>query len=58
VAWAGCWSWGLSIQGYYYLMFALTAVLVVPMLFMREIPDTSPHRTTSEFLLDIFDTCK
>lgn len=42
---------------YYYLLFALTTVLFVPMLWMKEIEDRSPARTIKEFAHDIFDTC-
>jgi hypothetical protein len=43
---------------YYYLLFALTALLFVPMLWMREIEDRGPSRTMGQFAHDIFDTCR
>lgn len=49
IRWNSCWTWGLTMAQYYYLMFCLVGVLVVPMLYMKEAPDHSPHRTMKEF---------
>lgn len=51
-------SYNNNTPQYYYLLFALTCVLFVPMLWMREIEDRSPDRTIRQFAGDIFDTCR
>jgi hypothetical protein len=35
-------------------VFVILALLVVPMLFLKECEDRSPHRTAREFLIDIW----
>ena len=34
---SGCWSFGLSMQGYYALLFAMTLVLAIPIFYLKEI---------------------
>jgi MFS family permease len=42
----GCWSWGLSINQYYGLIFALIAILFLPVCFLKE-PDATEKQTHS-----------
>jgi MFS family permease len=58
VRWNSCWSWGLTMGEYYYLLFALVGLCVVPMLWFKEVEDRSPQRTLKEFAVDLFDTCR
>jgi hypothetical protein len=38
---SGCWSFGLTMQGYYGLLFCFTLALVLPIFYMREIKANS-----------------
>jgi MFS family permease len=52
-----CWSWGLTVNQYNGLMFALIFVLVIPVLFLKEIEHQDvPHRDGVQFLQDLWDT--
>jgi hypothetical protein len=54
-----CWSWGLTVQEYYALIFAILLVLVVPILFLREIdPKTIPHHSLREHSQELWQTLK
>ena len=50
-----CWSWGLSIQGYYALLFVIVAVLVIPIYWLKEIPSKHPVRSCRQFLIEMYD---
>lgn len=52
-----CWGWGLTINQYYGLMFALVFLITLPIYFLEE-PDASgiPQRTMGEFLNSIWRT--
>jgi len=40
---AGVWSWGLSMNGYYTLMFVLVAILCWPIYYMKELQGVTPR---------------
>ena len=50
-----CWSWGLSIQGYYGLLFAIVAVLVIPICWLKEIPSKHPAQSCRQFFIEMYD---
>lgn len=56
IAFDHCWSWGLDIQGYYGLLFAIVAVLVIPIFWLKEPPAKTPVHTLSQFAVEIWDT--
>ena len=58
IKWNSCWAWGLTIAQYYYLLFVLVLLCVLPLLYFQEVEDKSPHRTAKQFALDLFDTCR
>jgi hypothetical protein len=52
-----CWSWGLTVQQYNGLMFAIIFVLSIPVLFLKEIDNENiPHRSGEQFLADLWNT--
>ncbi|CAM9659315.1 unnamed protein product [Ectocarpus fasciculatus] len=57
ISWSECWSWGLSVGGYYGLLSAFVFILTVPMYFLKE-PDASkiPKHTVKEFIAKLWDT--
>ena len=60
LSWSGCWSWGLTPNQYYGLMFVLVLMLVTPMLWLKEKtpPDSrllKPH-TVRGLLREIWQT--
>ena len=55
IAFDECWSWGLSIQGYYGLLFAIVTVLVIPICWLKEMPSKHPAPKFLQFLLQMYD---
>lgn len=54
-----CWSWGLTINGYYGLLFAVIFLLTLPLFWLKELDATNiPRHTGSHFLKEIWDTLK
>ena len=52
-----CWSFGLTINGYYGLLFALTFILVLPIFWLKETnPDRIPKHSISFFIKEIWET--
>lgn len=52
-----CWSWGLTINQYYGLLFAIIFVLSIPLLWLKELdPSKIPRHTFSHFIEGIWDT--
>jgi hypothetical protein len=55
----GVWPWGLTVSGYYGLIFALIVCITWPILFLKE-PDPSltPAVPVMQFLAEFWDTIK
>ena len=52
-----CWTWGLSVNGYYALIFCVIFVLVIPITWLKELDaSTIPIRTFREHMLDVWET--
>lgn len=52
-----CWSWGLTINQYYGLIFSLVFILTLPVLWLKEIDAKHiPRHTCSDFFYGIWDT--
>ena len=52
-----CWTWGLSVNGYYALVFCVVFVLVIPIIWLKELDASNiPIRTFREHILDIWET--
>lgn len=52
-----CWSWGLTINQYYGLLFAIIFILTVPVLYLKEIDASHiPQHTLREFFEGIWAT--
>lgn len=52
-----CWSWGLTINQYYGLLFALIFILTIPVLWLKEIDASHiPQHTMKEFFEGIWAT--
>jgi hypothetical protein len=57
ISWDNCWSWGLSINQYYALIFSITFVLCIPILWMKEIdPSKIPRHSLKYFMQQIWET--
>lgn len=57
VGWNSCWSWGLTINQYYGLIFILVFLLFLPTLFLKELDSSHiPLTTTREFVHEVWDT--
>lgn len=55
----GVWSWGLTVSGYYGLIFALVFVITLPILWMKEPdPALTPAVPLKQFLIEFWDTIK
>ena len=52
-----CWSWGLTVSQYYYLIFVIISVLFIPILYLKE-PDARhiPMRTFYEHGVELWET--
>ena len=59
ISWYTCWSWGLTVSQYYYLLAFIVFILFIPIIYLEE-PDAShiPHRTVKEFFLEAWDSLK
>lgn len=57
-SWTSCWSWGLTIGQYYFLMFLLTAAFAAPVVFMKDSVSgrSVVQRSIGQFALDVWDT--
>ena len=52
-----CWSWGLTVNQYYGVLFCLVAILFVPICFLREpSAEKIPQHSVREFTLQLWDT--
>ena len=52
-----CWSWGLSVNQYYGLLFALVFILTIPVWFLKELDATHiPLETASHHVKEIWST--
>jgi hypothetical protein len=57
ISFSSCWSWGLTINQYYGLLFALTFILVFPVLWLKELDGSRiPQHTMKEFVQKIWNT--
>ena len=52
----GCWGWGLNINGYYWLLFVLTLILVIPVYVLKELPSNAQTHTLAQFIGELWDT--
>jgi hypothetical protein len=52
-----CWSWGLTVQQYYWLIFIVLVVLCIPIVFFREIDSSDiPQHTLKEHSVELWGT--
>lgn len=51
-----CWSWGLTINHYYGLLFVLISLCYIPIWFLKEPEPTGPYHTISSFIAELWDT--
>ena len=52
-----CWAWGLTINGYYGLLFVIIFFLTLPVLWLKELDATNvPHHTGMHFFREIWST--
>lgn len=52
-----CWSWGLTVRGYYAVIFVILAVLCIPILFFREVDCSDiPQHSLHEHAVNLWDT--
>ena len=59
IAPTSCWSWGLSINGYYGLLFCLIFILSIPIYWLKELDATHiPRHTASHFFHEVWLTLK
>lgn len=57
VTFNGCWAWGLTINGYYGLLFAIVFVLTLPVWWLKEIDCTNiPQHNFDHFKTKIWET--
>jgi hypothetical protein len=57
ISFNGCWSWGLTINEYYWLMFVLVFALAIPICFLKEIDPTNvPQKTVGQYVRTIWET--
>lgn len=57
ISWDNCWSWGLTINQYYALIFSLVFVLCIPILWLKELdPKKIPRHTFRKFMSEIWGT--
>jgi hypothetical protein len=49
IAFADCWSWGLTVKRYYALLFILIVIIITPILFLKELPNPGIKHSFSEF---------
>lgn len=54
-----CWSWGLTINQYYGLLFGLIAILTIPIFWLKELDASHiPQHTVRHFFEEIWETLK
>eukprot|EP01032_Pedospumella_encystans_P033616 gene33616-37989_t len=54
-----CWSWGLTINQYYGLLFAMIFILTIPVCFLKELDASHiPQHTMKHFFMEIWETLK
>jgi hypothetical protein len=52
-----CWSWGLTINQYYGLMFVLVAILTIPIFWLKELnAEHIPQHDMKEFMTGLWET--
>jgi len=57
ISWSECWSFGLTVKQYYFLLFLIVLVLYFPIAVMKEVDGKHiPTRTVREFIVGIWDT--
>jgi hypothetical protein len=57
ISFSSCWSWGLTINQYYGLLFAMVFILVFPILWLKELDGSRiPQHTMKEFVQKIWIT--
>lgn len=57
ISFTECWSWGLSINAYYGLLFAIVFLLTIPILWMKELDASHiPQHTVKHFFNEIWLT--
>ncbi len=55
ISFQSCWAWGLTINGYFGLLFAIVFVLAIPICWLKELEDTHvPRHTASFFFKEIW----
>ena len=52
----GCWAWGLNVNEYYGLLFAIVLVLTIPIFWLKELETDVPLHTLEHFRLELWDT--
>jgi hypothetical protein len=52
----GCWEWGLNVNQYYGLLFAIVCVLFFPILFLKELKSSTPPHGFFQFLSEVWET--
>jgi hypothetical protein len=57
ISFSQCWSWGLTINGYYGLLFSIIFLLTIPIFWMKELDCSKiPQHTVSHFFHEIWLT--
>ena len=56
ISFNGCWGWGLNINGYYWLLFVIVFMLVIPIYMLKELPSNAPVHTLTQFREELWDT--
>jgi len=52
ISFQSCWSWGLTINGYFGLLFAIVFVLAIPICWLKELDATHVPRHTASFFFN------
>lgn len=57
IGWTECWSWGLSVNGYYGLLFILILIITLPVFWMKELDASNiPQHTLTHYLSQLWST--
>jgi len=57
ISFSNCWSWGLTVNGYYGLLFGIIFCLTVPIFWLRELDVShTPQHTVSYFFNELWET--
>jgi hypothetical protein len=57
ISFQSCWSWGLTINQYYGLIFTMVFILCIPILWLKELdPSKIPRHSMKHFVLEIWET--